>query len=539
MRTAFADEEFTAQYRLRTRTCEEKNKPLKVLIATSTGGHRAAIEMELVLTASLKVRGVHVMSLLCDGVLSACQMCEPRLFPNVKTFAKHGPIALCESCFLSGKSKYFDLDIESKLYSNYLHMVDYQKIDELLASVSVENIHDYKIGVVPIGEHAKAGTLRYFARGTIPKTEHATNVYKRYFKASLLTYFMINNFLDEEKIDVAVFHHGIYVPQGILTDTFKSRNVRVVNWNVAYRENCFIFSHNNTYHHTLMHEDKRNWEELQWSDTLEDKITTYLEDRRRGTQDWTSFVGDPVFNKEKIIASLGCDAKRPQVLCLSNVIWDAQLHYPENAFKDMIEWVNVTIEYFVERPDLDLIIRIHPAEIRGSVPTRQPLEFEILKKFPKLPKNIFLVKPENNISTYSLAEISNCALIYGTKMGVELAARSLPVIVAGEAWIRNKGLTIDVKDKIEYLLQLEKLPFQKKLTEKQTTLAKKYAYHFFFQRMIPVNCFSRDGKIQPYKFTGSVMDLVEGSDPGLDVICDGITNGAPFVYSLDTAVRKP
>ncbi len=34
-------------------------------------------------------------------------------------------------------------------------------------------------------------------------------------------------------------------------------------------------------------------------------------------------------------------------------------------------------------------------------------------------------------------------LIYGTKTGVELSAQGTPVIVGGEAWIRNKGLTMD------------------------------------------------------------------------------------------------
>ena len=47
------------------------------------------------------------------------------------------------------------------------------------------------------------------------------------------------------------------------------------------------------------------------------------------------------------------------------------------------------------------------------------------------------------MSTYALMSLCNAAIIYGTKMGVELTSVGLPVIVAGEAWIRNKGLTHD------------------------------------------------------------------------------------------------
>ncbi|MGO8381610.1 hypothetical protein ACC745_39445, partial [Rhizobium ruizarguesonis] len=53
--------------------------------------------------------------------------------------------------------------------------------------------------------------------------------------------------------------------------------------------------------------------------------------------------------------------------------------------------------------------------------------------------------------TYSLCEGSNAVIIYGTKTGVEMTAKGIPVIVAGEAWIRNKGLTLDADTPENYL----------------------------------------------------------------------------------------
>ena len=80
------------------------------------------------------------------------------------------------------------------------------------------------------------------------------------------------------------------------------------------------------------------------------------------------------------------------------MIWDAQLHYPANAFKDMLDWVLETIRYFAGRPDLQLLVRIHPAEVRGNIPSRQPLLAEILGAFPELPPNVFVIPPESNRS---------------------------------------------------------------------------------------------------------------------------------------------
>ena len=62
---------------------------------------------------------------------------------------------------------------------------------------------------------------------------------------------------------------------------------------------------------------------------------------------------------------------------LTNVSWDAQLHYPANAFPNMLEWLVRTCEYFATRPDLQLLIRVHPAEISGFPPSRQPMLGEL------------------------------------------------------------------------------------------------------------------------------------------------------------------
>ena len=102
---------------------------------------------------------------------------------------------------------------------------------------------------------------------------------------------------------------------------------------------------------------------------------------------------------------------------------------------------------------------------------------------PVLPSNVFVVPPESGMSTYALMSLCNAAIIYGTKMGVELTSVGLPVIVAGEAWIRNKGLTHDASTPAEYFEILRQLPFPARLAEKQLTRARRYAYHFFFSQI--------------------------------------------------------
>ena len=193
-------------------------------------------------------------------------------------------------------------------------------------------------------------------------------------------------------------------------------------------------------------------------------------------------------------------------------------------------------EYFASRPDLQLLIRVHPAEISGFPPSRQPIFAELAKRVPRLAPNIHVVPPESQLSTYALMSLCNAVIIYGTKTGVELTSRSIPVIVAGEAWIRNKGITFDASSPGEYFRILDDLPFSGPLDQQQTARARRYAYHFFFNRMIPLPF------LEPRKGNGSyrlnlrtLRHLQPGASAGLDTICRGILGETPFLLQ-DTAL---
>lgn len=155
---------------------------------------------------------------------------------------------------------------------------------------------------------------------------------------------------------------------------------------------------------------------------------------------------------------------------------------------------------------------------------------------PQLAPNIAVVPPDSRLSTYALLSVCNAALIYGTKMGVELTSVGLPVIVAGEAWVRNKGLTHDARNPAEYLALLDRLPFDERPTAARLRRARTYAYHFFFRRMIPLTFLQPRARYPIYVLKLDSLDrLRPGRTPGLDVICDGVLSGSPFVFDEPSA----
>lgn len=505
----------------------------KVLLATSIGGDAPSATIESLLGVALALRGAVPEVLLCDSALPACLRGNVNNYPDEAEFVRAGPKErYCQGCFENSEGSFSSAEIAVHRYSNFISEKDRKTAAAISAETPFEEIANFHLEGMSVGEHAAAGALRFFARGTLEGEPNGEVVLRRFFEAALLTTYAINALFEREKYDVVVFSHGIYIPLGIVGEVARKKGIRVVNWVTAYRKQRFIFSHGDTYHHTMISEPVKHWDDIPWTQSLEERTMAYLESRTQGTRDWIWFHEKPEEEMAKIARELGLDPGKPIIGLLTNVVWDAQLHFKANAFANMLDWIMETIKYFAERIELQLVIRVHPAEIRGTVKSRQRVMDEISKRFGTLPPNIFVIGPESPISTYAAMEACDSVIIYGTKTGVELIARGIPVIVAGEAWVRNKGLTSDANTQEEYFEILDRLPFGKRLARESVSRARKYAYHFFFRRMIPLPMVIPNEGFPPFKVSlkNGVSDLMPGSSLGLDVICQGILEGKPFIY---------
>jgi hypothetical protein len=510
----------------------------RVLIPTAVGGHLPSTTLESLLAVALTLRGAAVQLLLCDEQLPACLRSHVTGVPSERAFVEDGPQGSgCIRCYSSGAAMYATLGLPVRTLGSLLTEPERKTARELATDVAIDAIPAFTLDGEAIGEHALAGALRFYARGTLTGgTSDA--VLRRYFEAGLLTAYASRRLLAEAPFDAACFNHGIYIPHGVFGEVARRAGVRVVNWNPGYRTQSFIFSHGDTYHHTLMDEPTSAWDALSWNPAREAELMAYLRSRWQGSRDWISFNTNPEERNATIAQAIGIDFSRPTIGLLTNVIWDAQLHYRANAFPNMMDWLLRTIAYFRDRPDLQLLIRVHPAEITGSVPSRQPVVNEIRTTFPTLPANVFVIPPESPISTYVTMLQCNAVTIYGTKTGVELTSEGVPVIVCGEAWIRNKGLTTDARSADEYYAILDRLPGPGRLPPETIARARRYAYHFFFRRMIPVTSIvpatGLTARQVSYQIGVTSLDqLRPGRDPGLDLICEGILQGTPFIYRAE------
>jgi hypothetical protein len=495
---------------------------MKALIATFMPAYLHARILDRVLARALVHRGLNVDILVCNAAIKVCQMTKiGRIEPM--QLAAGGRMNYCNKCTAANEQMKNPLWNVRKLTDYISH--DKRNNEKEIAG-DVNKLRKYRYKEIAIGEHAYAGALRYLARGDL-NDDFGLEIFQQYISQSMVLVDALINLFESVHYDVIVVNHGIYIPQGILVNLAEKYKIRIVTYNPAYKKQTFIFSHNKSYHYTMLDEPESDWYNFEWTQSKSDSLREYLQSRRTGEQDWIWFHNEPVNNFLEIINGIGADATKPVVTVLTSVMWDAQLHYSKNVFENMLDWLYITIqEWKKKETETQLIIRVHPAELRGQVPSRQRVQEEIYRKIGKLPVNVFLISPENEASTYVLCENSLAVIIYNTKTGAELGATKTPVIVAGEAWIRNKGIGYDINSLEQYkdvICNIEKLNLSNNKHR-----GEKYAYHFFNRRMIPLP-FLDLKEDKSLNITDEEF-YRNGKYKGIETICNGIINGASFIY---------
>lgn len=504
-------------------------KTRRILIATQVGLHFTANTVDSLLAVALTFRGAQVDILQCDAALSACMIAEHTLAPSVPRFARVGPSAdFCSACQSAGERLYAGTGISTLRLSDFLRPED----NEAARVFAAEALRHGAAGPPQSvqEEHALAGALRFFGKAVLPADDISTAVYRRYLQAAHQASTAAARLLDTNTYDAVIAHHGIYVPQGLLAEEVKQRGIRLVTWHPAYRTGRLIFQHGDTYHRAMIEEPESAWNRS-LDATQNQQLDEYLDQRVTGASDWIAFQRSEGISGGEALASLQLDPVRPAYALFANVAWDARLHYRSSAYGDMRDWAVDTVRWFASHPDRQLIIRCHPGEVLSNPRAQDRLDLAINAAFPSLPENVRLVPPESGLNSYSIAAACRGATIFNTKMGMELSARGMPVVVAGDAWVRGKGFTHDASSPAEYQALLSNPETFTPLAPAAVERARRYAYHFFFRRCIPVAALAEQGGESLLSLRENAASLaMPGRDAGLDVICEGVLNGLTFEY---------
>jgi len=126
---------------------------------------------------------------------------------------------------------------------------------------------------------------------------------------------------------------------------------------------------------------------------------------------------------------------------MAHINWDSVSDYSPMAYGSFDEWMMDTVDQVSRIPDVQWLIKVHPAEV--DYDPRNGVQRFVEERFPSLAPNIRIIPAGEEISPLEFFDVVDGGVtVYGTS-GLELALAGKPVILAGEAHYGGRGFTED------------------------------------------------------------------------------------------------
>ncbi len=396
-------------------------------------------------------------------------------------------------------------------WDDFLESSDFREAARILDGVQdIQELLRYETSAVRTGRSAASSALRILRVGRLDLDQkHIYECVLSRFATAIAFARNCEKILDSVNPELAVFVDRGYTPQAELFDTCIREGVNAITWNAAHKNNTIMLKR---YVQVNRDEHPSSLSDASWnllkSFPLREKQAQELHDELYVSYlsgEWYGEVGTQVNKRmqkpEEIRRSFGLEPEKKTAFIFPHILWDATFFWGKDLFQDYEEWLVETVRAAISNPNVNWVIKIHPANLVKNRRDRvklQPAEVITLEQnFGKLPSHIHLIPAESDVNTYSLFEVMDyCLTVRGT-IGIEAASRGVPVLTAGTGRYDHKGFTVDFDTKEEYLEKIRRIQDVPPLTNHQTELARRYAYGVFLARPLQLQNFTLEYQKDP------------------------------------------
>lgn len=293
--------------------------------------------------------------------------------------------------------------------------------------------------------------------------------------------------LSENRPEVIVIANGTIQEMGVAYRIGRLLGINVVTFEFGDQAERIWIAQNSE---IMRHDTGKLWASLGKKPLTEEKQEklNQMFSARKNAELWGKLSRKwqkvPTKGTSRLRETLGLD-DRPVVILATNVLGDSLTLGRQVFSATMAEWMEKTVQYFSQRSDVQLVIRVHPGEAFASGVSMVEVAQNAVSK---IPEHIHIIGPKEKVNTYDVVAIADLGLVYTTTVGMEMAMTGLPVVVAGQAHYRGRGFTHDPQTWDEYFTMIQSLladPGSSRLTEQELELAFRYAYLFFFEFPLP------------------------------------------------------
>jgi hypothetical protein len=494
----------------------------KNVLFFSIRGWYAHIATEVIIARALQARGAKISFFLCDGGLAQCDF-KPGTDPFVTR-------PLCWRCQGFPRRLLKAAGFRCCETGDFLAPSARVRASREIRRLDRSELNDFRYRGLQLSEIVRPSVQRSLLRGDIPGDAFSERVLRGFLESAMLFVDLAEHLIAHEQPDVIVMTNGLFFAERIMLEIATQRGISAVTYERGMRRNTVILAHDRPVIDFDLDEAWSRWGHVPLSGDEISELEDHTTARGSGDVGTIELWPRMRLGEEKAAENLRLDPGRPLAVAFTNILWDSALYGRDIAFDGMFDWLTASIEQFRKMPEAQLVIRVHPSEIRIPLArSRDPVVSRIRGAYSELPDNVRIVAAEDPTSSYTLLSMSDAVLVYTSTIGLEAALRGLPVVVAGRTHYRGRGFTRDVADRADYAQLLQVALDGDSLSDEASELARRYAHLFFFRFHQPFPWLIDMPRSARRLTFDSETELAPGADPDLDRICEAILLGRPFV----------
>lgn len=474
--------------------------------------------VEYALAAALRERGHVVTMVACGGLPDYCQL--------QNTTQDRPPCDLCLSRVVTRLDAY---GLPHVTMSGYYSPEDVEYARRLAQSTPVNELRKVMEGGVKVGYLAYINLFQYFKGPVYDLTPEVEEAFRRCLSSAILTTRASARIMADLKPDVFVTINGKFLHWAPFISYAKKNAIPFVTWeDFQISPSTVMFASNQIAH------------EQRYIDTWEMALSTPLNaDQRQEVREhfnawaagtvtaWAGFGEEAAEDVDAVRKALGLSEDRRVVSLFPNISWDSSSIGFETAFDSVFDWLSKTIEYAGRRPDMDFVIRAHPAEGRLPPEWRSSITTcDAIRRYgPPVPANVRLVESGAPVNSYSLAALSSVVMTYTSTLGLELPLRGIRPWVAAGPYYAGKGFTVDIESTEHLYSMLDENPHSPRLTDAEIERAERLAYLLRFRGLFDFPYLKVPDQLEISRWS----DLGPGGNPVLDDLCDRVLKARPMI----------
>ncbi len=499
------------------------NKAKRILFYSPYGQWYLHTLYDITLAHALEIRGAEVKLIGCDGLFTDCDVHWENTSPRTSRS--------CAVCQKTQETVCGQLAMPVDWLGKFLPEGAEQKARTWVDGLEDDALMKAAYQNVPLGEWVESSVHSHFRMRDLDLTDSKiSTAYRSYLYSAVLAYEGLTRVFESFKPDVLFMLNGRFFSHRVAFELARKQGVRVYNHERGRTDNSLrIFENETALTFNTLQKSWEAWRNQPLTETELNETEKVFAERSKGVNTgWKSFVKAGEQEVNVLMQQIGLNPEQKLITLFTSSDDEAGV---SKAWKpviiDQFEWIRRTVNYFRNKPDYKLVIRVHP-NIAGITGINAQFLNRIKGLLPDLPENVHIVMPADAVNSYQLIALSQSVLVYFSSLGLEAPFMGKPTLICSKGLFYDKGFALTLKEESEYEAMLQKL-LQTSFSTDFLRAAYRYGYHYFIRQNLPFPKVSvinvHDAKIN-YE---SDEDLLPGKDLYLDRLCESVLTGRPVI----------